>query len=86
MKFEESTEFSDFKETKLDVRGQFGEDARPRAPRGCATTQNVYFRPRYNARSASLAIRQLPDEDAIPPGRGGVRTIQERIVARVFDG
>jgi hypothetical protein len=50
----------------------FGEDARPRAPRGRARTERCIFL--GGTCWASLTIRQLPDEDAIPPGDGPVVT------------
>ena len=43
------------------------EGARPRAPRRRAPTERCISVLDYNRRLASLTIRQLPDEDAIPP-------------------
>ena len=48
------------------------EGARPRAPRRRAPTERCISVLDYNRRLASLTIRQLPDEDAIPP-RAGLR-------------
>ena len=47
---------------------EFGEGARPRAPRRCATTQRCIFVGDYITPSASVTTDR---EDAIPPGRGG---------------
>jgi hypothetical protein len=43
------------------------EGARPRAPRRRAPTEGCISVLDYNRRLASITIRQLPDEDAIPP-------------------
>jgi hypothetical protein len=48
---------------------QIGEGARPRAPRGCATTQRCIFVLGRSTAWSSVAIPRPRDEDAIPPGR-----------------